>query len=189
MPSSLSRYSSAPKTKRIFQMLWCIFEGRKQGTAIPALSEKSPKWHFLTHACFQKNFGPNYFFWSASKWWHRKGHFEINWPLQVHLFLAILPKKTITPTKSANPAISIISSTFQAYRSVWPGRSCDLYGNLQSQTDDHSMKDRPIIRRIKNVEETAIVKNVAWKDWYVDAYCTAWTKTDIFWLPPNILMK
>ena len=24
--SSLSRYSSAPKTKRIFQMLWCIFE-------------------------------------------------------------------------------------------------------------------------------------------------------------------
>ena len=27
-PSSLSRYSSAPKTKRIFQMLWCISEGR-----------------------------------------------------------------------------------------------------------------------------------------------------------------
>ena len=28
LPSSLSRYSSAPKMKRIFQMLWCIFEGR-----------------------------------------------------------------------------------------------------------------------------------------------------------------
>ena len=25
LPSSLSRYSLAPKTKRIFQMLWCIF--------------------------------------------------------------------------------------------------------------------------------------------------------------------
>ena len=27
LPSSFSRYSSAPKTKRIFQMLRCIFEG------------------------------------------------------------------------------------------------------------------------------------------------------------------
>ena len=26
LPSSLSRYSSAPKTKIIFQMLWCVFE-------------------------------------------------------------------------------------------------------------------------------------------------------------------
>ena len=31
MPSSLSGYSSAPKTKIIFQMLWCIFEGVEKG--------------------------------------------------------------------------------------------------------------------------------------------------------------
>ena len=28
LPSSLSKYSLAPNTNRIFQMLWCVFEGR-----------------------------------------------------------------------------------------------------------------------------------------------------------------
>ena len=30
--------------------------------AIPAFSEKLPKWHFLTDACNSKNFGNNFFF-------------------------------------------------------------------------------------------------------------------------------
>ena len=36
LPSSLNRYSSAPKTKRIFQMLWCIFEGCTTGHGHPS---------------------------------------------------------------------------------------------------------------------------------------------------------
>ena len=38
-----------------------------QGTAIPALSEKLPKWHFLTPAWNFKFFGPNVFFWCTVK--------------------------------------------------------------------------------------------------------------------------
>ena len=63
-PTSLksSRNSSATKTKRNFQMLWCIFEGCINRARPSQLSLKNcQKLHFL----IQIFFGPNYFFWSA----------------------------------------------------------------------------------------------------------------------------
>ena len=39
----------------------------KQGTAIPAYSEKLPKWHFFTHRWNLNFLGPNDFIWSTMK--------------------------------------------------------------------------------------------------------------------------
>ena len=52
LASSLSRYSPAPKTKRIFQMLWCVFEGRgNRARPSQPFQKNCQNWHFLTHAC------------------------------------------------------------------------------------------------------------------------------------------
>ena len=68
MPSSLSRYSSAPKTKRIFPMLWCIFEGRtNRARPSQPFLKNCQNGTVITHAWNSKIFGPNYFFWSALK--------------------------------------------------------------------------------------------------------------------------
>ena len=48
LPLSLSRYSSTPPKNEFFK---CYDALLMQDTAIPALSEKLPKWYFLTHAC------------------------------------------------------------------------------------------------------------------------------------------
>ena len=64
MPSSLSRYSSAPKTKRIFWMLWCIFEGHtnRSRTSQPFLKNCQIGTFESMHV-IQSFFGANYFFW------------------------------------------------------------------------------------------------------------------------------
>ena len=56
MPSSLSRYSYEPKTKRIFEYLWGIFDiisfihfyphGYAHGRSLRHILDKITKWHF-----------------------------------------------------------------------------------------------------------------------------------------------
>ena len=69
LPSSLSRYSSAPKTKRILQMLWCIFKTIQfvyfypqflaLGQSLRHVLDKVTWWHFQStskKAIWPKNF-------------------------------------------------------------------------------------------------------------------------------------
>ena len=63
-------------------MLWLLFEGR----AIPALSEKLPKWHFLTRTWNLNFWGPNYFIWSGMKvpFPDSVMNWPINWLISTH---------------------------------------------------------------------------------------------------------
>ena len=66
LPSSLSRYSSAPKTERIFQMPRCIFEGctNRIGPSQPFL-KNCRNGPFKPMHVIQKFLGPNYFLWKC----------------------------------------------------------------------------------------------------------------------------
>ena len=68
MPSSLSIYSSAPKTKIIFQFLWGILEGRpNRARPSQPILKNCQNGTFLPVDEIWKFFGPNDFIWSAMK--------------------------------------------------------------------------------------------------------------------------
>ena len=68
MPSSLSIYSSAPKTKTIFQFLWGILEGQANRAWPPQpILKNCQNGTFLPVDEIWNFFGPNDFIWSAMK--------------------------------------------------------------------------------------------------------------------------
>ena len=68
MPSSLSLYSSAPKTKIIFQFLWGILEGRpNRARPSQPILKNCQNGTFLPVDGIWNFFWPNDFIWSAMK--------------------------------------------------------------------------------------------------------------------------
>ena len=68
MPSSLSIYSSAPKTKIIFQFLWGILEGRpNRARPSQPILKNCPNGTFLPVDEIWNFFGPNHLIWCAVK--------------------------------------------------------------------------------------------------------------------------
>ena len=116
LPSSLSRYSSVLKTKRIFQILWCIFEGRtnRPRPFQPFLKNWQNGTFWPMHV-IQKYFRPNYFFWSVLKvlpcdFIQKMSEAPPNW-VQIGLIYFDLFFDTETPTLPSKKSLPYLCLT------------------------------------------------------------------------------